>query len=309
MPRGLLSLLLLGALFVPWTITGCDSSDSAPDGAAAPGAHLYQVSAGAEPAIRTGWSSNIPDPSLVVAWLVYRAEFYGFPAEHGYLIDVRGQQTLSDYSDFRGGTGLVALNYSLPFTYTRNGQQQSGSIDASYARPDLVAGRTYYYRARRVVRPNSGAPPLTGSAQASALTVDPFDALSQPSDPAGPVTYIVPATPTSPTDGLQTADPAAMTFTWTIGAGADEYQIRVYDNASVAGNPVMISPVIRPAGTTGSYTYAPGGSGLLRATTTYYWTVGSRKLGEAPPTCAGESGWLKSQVRQFRTTEYPPGTP
>ena len=67
MPRGLLSLLLLGALFVPWTITGCDSSDSAPDGAAAPGAYLYQVSAGAEPAIRTGWSSNIPDPSLVVA--------------------------------------------------------------------------------------------------------------------------------------------------------------------------------------------------------------------------------------------------
>lgn len=309
MRRALLGLVLLATVVVPWAITGCDSSDSAPDGTAGTGAYLYQPSPGAEPAVRTGWGSNVPDPSQIVAWLVYRAEFYGFPAEHGYLIDVRGQQTLSDYSDSRSGTGLASVPFSRNFTYTRNGEQQDGSIQATYSRPDLVAGRTYYYRARRVVKPNSGAPPLTGAAQVSALAVDPADALSQPSDAVGPVTYVTPATPSAPTNGLQTVDPTAVTFHWSTTGGGDEYQVRVYSNASATGNPVMISPVLRFSGTTGSYAYTRTGNGLLQGTTNYYWVVGSRKSSEAQPNCGGESGWIKSQVQQFRTTVMPPATP
>jgi len=299
---------IVGALVAVGALIGCDSAEEAPESVASPNVYLYQTSPGTEPAIRMGWASNIPDPSLVVAWLVYRAEFYGFPAETSYLIDVRGQHSLSDYSDARSGTGTAAVDYTTDFTYLRNGQQEDGSIEATYTRPDLLAGHTYYYRARRVVKPNSGAPPGS-TTQTSDLTVDPVDALSQPSDAQGPVTYITSPTLSSPSQGVQSVDPTDVSFVWSTVSGADEYQIRVYTNASATGNPVLISPVLNFTGSTGRYSYQPSGRGQLDETTTYYWVVGARKSSEAYPRCGSEDGWVKSQIRSFETATLPPGTP
>lgn len=287
-------------------LAGCSGADNNP-GVESKSAHLYQVSPGDEPVIRMGWTSNIPDPSQVVAWLIYRGENATPAAEGPNLIDVVDARRLPVYEDTR--SGAMQITFQRRFTYMQYGSQETGSLSVTYDRPPLMAGRRYYYRARRVVRTRDSAPPIA-TTQATDFQLDPASALGQASAPQGPVTYILPAVPTLPSHGATAVDPRLVTFRWNTTAGADEYQVRVYDNMQAAGQPVLISPAQHPVGAFGQWTYDTGGyTGGLRGNTTYYWVVGARRAGEATPTCGPESGWLKSAVRWFRTATLPPPAP
>lgn len=302
--RGLLAAA--GIITAVCLLTGCSGSDNDP-GVESKGAHLYQASPGDEPVIRMGWTSNIPDPSQVVAWLIYRGENATPTAERQNLIDVLDARRLPTYDDTRGAAAQVI--FQRQFTYLSFSGQETGSLSATYDRPALVAGRRYYYRARRVVRTRESAPPIA-TAQATDFQLDPASALGEASAPQGPVTYILPPAPSLPSHGASSIDPRLVTFRWNTTAGADEYQVRVYDNMQAAGQPVVISPVQHPVGASGQWTYDTGGhAGGLRGNTTYYWVVGARRVGEATPTCGPEGGWLKSAVRQFRTATLPPPAP
>ncbi len=303
-------VLILGVAVA--LMIGCGGSDDPPAGTESKTAHLYQASPGAPTSIRMGWArDSVPDPSSIVAWFVYRGSYYGLLAEPQNLIDAIGAQDLRVYED---AGNAASLNYSTNFSYTRRDNPEQGSIDATYTRPPLMAGQTYYYRARRVVSENSMAPPISSAQvstlQVSTLQVDPPSALSQPSAPQGPVTYFVAPAPVKPSAGSATVDATNAAFQWSTSTGADEYMIRIYDNYSVTGNPVVQSPIVRPGGTVGVWTYTTGGgNGALRGSQYYYWVVCARKSGEVTPTCGEESGWVKSSVRQFMTAPTPPGIP
>ena len=296
-------LWMLVVLTSALLLFGCSSSDDAPT-VETKGAHLYQTTPGGAPVIRVGWTDNIPDPSLVVAWLIYRGPNVGLAAENYNLTDVIGAQSLPVYED--RPTGIGPITFQRDFTYLEYGDQQDGSVDITYTRPGLAAGQSYYYRARRVVRPNVSAPPIS-SAQASSFDVDPPQALGHASVSQGPVTYFVSAAPTLPSNGASSIDPRHVAFQWTNSTGANEYQVRVYDNYQATGTPVLQSSSLYPTGSVGQYTHSA--SSALAGGRIYYWTVGARRAGEASPTCGTESGWLKSAVRQFRTVTLPPSTP
>jgi hypothetical protein len=288
-------------------VGGCGGSGG--DAASAKYAHLYQSSAGGTPVIRMGWSGNISDPSLVVAWLIYRGNSAGVTAEPYNLVDALATQKLSDYSDT--GSAVTNLGFNLSFTYTQPDGQQTGTVSATYSRTALTAGTTYYYRARRVVKPNNQGVPTAqvGSSQATSFTVTPSDALSEASSAQGPVTYFRAAQPTSPTQYASSIDPTAVTFKWNVTTGADEYQIRVYKTSSVTGQATVQSPVVTVYSGTGQWKYPTSGTGSLQGSKTYYWVVCARHSGESAPSCGTESGWLKSSPQQFTTVTLPPSEP
>lgn len=298
-----------GCVLIVWVVLlcGCGGAGDSPESEAKT-AHLYQARPGDEPSIRMAWAmSRAVDPATTVAWLIYRSTFPGLAAERQNLIDVRSGQNLGIYDDAR--RGVTNVQFSQSFTYMLHGEQQTGDVDITYSREDLVPGQTYYYRARRVYKPNQSAPPISTTA-ASAFTVNPSNALSDASAPQGPVTYILPPIPVSPSNLNQAVDPRRVVFQWTNSTGADEYQVRVYTRSQANGQPAALSGVLHPSGTQGQYILgSTTGPAVLKGNTTYYWVVGARAMGEAPPTCETESGWLKSAVWQFRTAPIPPATP
>lgn len=302
----------LAVVVVAMVVAGCGGGNDESAGEVKY-AHLYQSGPGGTPSIQMGWSGNISDPSLVVAWFVYRANNPGLAAEPYNLVDCLAQQSLYDYGDWGGAVSGLTFNHS--FTYLDYGNQATGTIAVTYSRPGLVAGQTYYYRARRVAKPNTHAYSTAaqtaevGTEQATQFSVTPSQALGEPSDPQGPVTYMYPATPTSPLSGGPSVDPRSVTFQWDLTTGADQYQVRIYSSASGSGQPVVQSPVVQGMGGAGKWTYSPGTSTPLQGGRTYYWVVGARRAGEATPTCGTESGWLKSSVAQFTTVTLPPPTP
>ena len=173
-------------------LAGCGGSDAPPSGVTVKTAHLFQDGPGQTPVIRMGWAqSTFPDPASIVAWLVYRGTNFGVAAEDRNLIDVVDSGGALLYEDL--ATATPEVTFSRGFAYVRRGEQQQGSIEITYDRPAVVPGERYYYRARRVVAPNSGGIPIAQSAQASSVTVDPADAIGSASSPQGPVTYFLPS--------------------------------------------------------------------------------------------------------------------
>ena len=296
-----LVLLAVAAL-----VAGCGGSDEAPN-VQTKTAHLYQFSPGANPVMRMGWRDNVPDPSAIVAWFVYRGEYFAFPAEPQNLTNALRAESLAQYED--PVNGVAQINFNTSFTYFLFGEQETGDIDVTYDRASLMVGRTYYYRARRIVKPNQSAPPIS-TAAASTFTIDPSNALSQPSSPQGPVTYFLPPAGTQPSNGSLTVNPRQVIFRWTTSAGADTYQVRVYTTPTATGQPVLQSPDITALGSVGTWIHdRTGTTPVLRGQAYYYWVVGAKRTGEAAPTCGTESGWLKGSVMQFHTTSTPPGIP
>lgn len=302
----LLSLVFVGAIAC---LNGCGGSDDAA-GAQSKAAHLDQVSPGATPTVRMGWKEDyIPDPASVVAWLVFRGAYYGFAADARSLIDALDTRTLTLYEDTRTSAGPIS--FTRDFQYLDGNEYSDGTVDVTYSRAALVDGQTYYYRARRVVEPNAGSPPIADTGQTtSEIDVDPQSALSQASAPQGPVTYFQPSTPSRPSDGATAVSTRHIVFQWANPTGPDQFQVRVYDRSSASGQPVLQSPTLSGTGSAGTWTYDTGGSaGALAGSRYYYWVVCSRRGAEATPTCAGEDGWLKGSVRSFLTAYTPPGTP
>jgi hypothetical protein len=303
--RLVFTCVVVGA--VAMAVGGCGGSDG--DAANAKYAHLYQSAPGSVPVIRMGWGGNISDPALVVAWLIYRGTSPGTPAEPYSLVDAIAAQKLTDYSDTGGA--VTNLNFNLSFTYTDPDGQNTGTVNATYSRTALVPGTSYYYRARRVVKPNNQGVPTAqvGPAQATTFSVTPPEALGEASSPQGPVTYFRAAQPTLPAQYASSIDPRSVTFKWDTTVGADEYQVRVYKDSSVKGLPTVQSPTVAVYSSMGQWTYPVSGSGSLQGGRTYYWVVCARRSGEAPPSCGTESGWVKSAPQQFTTVTLPPGGP
>jgi hypothetical protein len=303
-------------------LLGAYSVATGPDNTSAPGssAWLTQSSPGAEPRIRVNTSVNsIPGNSKTFAWLVYRGDAQGFPAmadDRDYLISVIQGSRLGYFEDFPAAQ--YGIDADIDFNYTNeDGDQDTGNISATYNHQPLVAGTAYYYKLRRVVDPGRVVfPQSVGAAQAGQrvnvnFTINPTDALSEESKPAGPVTYFYPPNPEQPSDGNTAVDPSAdaTVFTWSPTVGADVYQIQIYRNQLATGQPVKVSPEI--TNTTGTGTMSWRITTNLAANTKYYWFVCARKNGEAAPRIVSNSktGWIFSRAYTFTTSPTPPPPP
>ncbi len=316
MGRNLLGLgIILGIVA---TATG--SQNISPPGA---DVLLYQQGPGATPVVRINIHRGLnPDPQHTHVWLIYRGDSPGFIADAtaggdvtltgGPLVAAINQGRLDYYEDQPGR--LVGITFSATFQYfNRQGEQEDGSVDITYNHPELIPGNRYWYKVRRVVdpwRPILPNPQQVAPQQefsAVTFTVDPQDALSEPSAAAGPVTYSLPATPLRPVNST-TVNPASATFEWTPARGADQYQVQVYDDTQLT-HLVAASPLL-------SWT---AGQTLMRYTftdftfpgdTNFYWVVGSRTIGEAQPQCvvgARKVPFVLSTKETFRTVTLPPG--
>lgn len=284
------------------------------------GAYLSQSAPGAEPRIRVlELTGNVPGSAQTFAWLVYRGEARGFPAEadnRNYLISaVRGSR-LDWFED--SPERHVDISFQMDFTFLdEEGEQEEGDVDITYNHVELVAGRTYYYKLRRIVDPGRSQIPIADTGQAEELAdvdfdIDPHDALGNESRAAGPVTFFYPAEPETPSDGNLAVDPGInkTVFTWGTSVGADQYQVMVYDNPQAVGVAKKKSPVL-------TYTGTPGGTmnwrmnTALEPSTDYYWFVGGRKSLEGQPKVIsnGSTGWILSEPYSFRTAPTPPPTP
>lgn len=303
-------------------LLGAYSVATGPDNTSAPGssAWLAQSSPGAEPRIRVNTSVNsIPGNAKTFAWLVYRGDAQGFPAmadDRDYLISVIQGSRLGYFED--SPAAQYGIDADIDFTYTdETGDQADGNLSVTYNHQPLVPGTAYYYKLRRVVDPGRVVfPQSVGAAQAGQrvavnFTINPTDALSEESKPAGPVTYFYPASPEQPSDGNTAVDPSAnaTVFTWTPTVGADVYQVQIYTNQLAVGQPVKVSPEI--TNTTGTGTMSWRITTNLAANTKYYWFVCARKNGEALPRVVsnGKTGWIFSKAFTFTTSPMPPSPP
>lgn len=293
-----------------------------PDSRSAPGARAFlaQQAPGSEPRIRVETATgSIPGAAKTHAWLVFRGDTAGFPAQvdnRNYLVAaIRGSKLIDFEDDPRR---VVDIGFELEFQYmNEEGDREDGSVDITYNHLELTAGSTYYYKLRRIVDPGRVRIPIADTTQAEdelvdvSFDLDPADALSEESAVAGPVTFIYPVTLQTPTDGNAAVDGGAgkTVFTWTPSLGADEYQVMIYTNPGATGTPVKLSPVITftGSGTTMSWRMDTA----LAASTKYYWFVGARKRGEAPPfvRSLNRSGWIMSAPFSFTTAPTPPITP
>jgi len=278
-----------------------------------PGAdvQIAQEGAGGTPYIRVNTERGfIPETSQVHAWLFYRGELEPL-AEPENIVGATSQARLDTYPD--DPAARMGVAFSTEFTYfDRGGEQADGSVELTYDDPALLVGSSYYYKVQRVVDPIMPQPPVTGQvgpAQA-ALTVDPPEALGEPSRAVGPVTYFDPAVLVSPTNNSETVDPTDVTFEWTPSDGADQYQVQVYSDMNLS-NLVYRSPELSWTG--GSVMTHTVTSTLFDGTTTYWWVVCNRKYGEAQPVARiggqDRSGWIYSDKWSFTTITAPPSPP
>jgi hypothetical protein len=137
------------------------------------------------------------------------------------------------------------------------------------------------------------------------------EVLSGPSEPLGPVTYILPAIPSDPRDGLSTVNPREITFVWdlqtppTAGPGARNarYVLLVF-RANDPNTPVYRSEAMRPAATMTKVVQDPNGD-IFKGDTDYVWMVGCYVEGENTP--KNKFGLILSEQYHFRTVALPPG--
>ena len=302
-------------------LTGIYNTARGPDYQSAPGvrAYLSQSAPGAEPRIRViETSGNVPDATVTKAFLVFRGDYQGFPAEvdnQNFLIAARQGGRLDFFEDYP--EQVVDIEFEMEFTYIdEEGEQEDGDVDITYNHLALVAGRQYYYKLRRIVDPGRVNIPIADTGQAPDVPVDvdfeidPSDALGEPSPPAGPVTFFYPGTLETPSDGNEAVDwrKDSTTFTWRPAVGANQYRVLIYKNPQATGIAAKMSPVLNyTSGTTMSWKLDSN----LQATTTYYWFVASWCNGEAKPVVQsnGSKGWILSQPFRFRTVSSPPPTP
>lgn len=280
------------------------------------GAHLIQAAPGEEPRVRVS-ATGRTSARHVHGWLVFRGESAGFPPEvnnQNFLIAARRGEKLEYFDD--EPSLVVGVEFEMQFNYfDEEGSQEEGEVEITYNHLPLIAGRTYYYKLRRIVDPGRVRIPIATAQEEEELEdvdfdVDPHDALSDASGPAGPITYFYPATPETPSDGNTAVDGRRdqTTFTWRPATGADQYRVMIFTNPHATGHPVTMSE-IRPhtGGTTMNWRLTTD----LRPETEYYWFVASRRSGQAEPLVEsnGMRGWILSSPFRFRTVTGPPPAP
>lgn len=322
---GALRLMAALGIIVGIVATGTGSQNISPPGISA---HLAQQSPGATPVIRVNVGRSLnPDPQHTHAFLFYRGNSAGFVADAtaggtglingGPLIAIVPDGHLNYYEDTPDR--VVGLSASISFEFfDRSGEQDTATLTATYNHAELVPGNTYFYKARRLVDPWRPILPVPTQVQPPfvnvTFTVDPEDALGEPSQAAGPVTYSLPVpddAQRSPVAGSTVVHQRGEVFSWTPSRGADQYQVQVYSDASLRRLEVA-SPVLTSALGSTRMTYAFNDFSFS-ASTDHYWVVASRTSGEANPVCSvGGSAtvpWVLSRAWKFNVVEEPPPGP
>ncbi len=223
-----------------------------------------------------------------------------------------------------------------------SGNEQDLSFSATWTVIPVVEGETYFYRVARVAEhfagPTGNIPGTTTGGTTSGTTTstsrgmlmarqqqqqdqqeqtyefeisDDGGLLSAPSDPLGPVTYILPPMPQDPANGADNQEADRVRFVWEPAAGANEYRVEVFTNPNTTGTPIFASPtqvVTNPAQQAVSFDWVGAN---LQGQQTYYWRVGARRSGERLPLLlsTNSEGWIYSPIYSFRTAEVPPPPP
>ncbi len=304
-------------------VAGIYATATGDDNQSPPGVSVFltQAAPGSEPRIAVeAEPGNLPGSTKTHAWLVFRGENAGFLSQvdnNNHLVAAVQGGKLANFED--DPTFTVDLEFELEFNYLDNeGEEEDGDVDITYNHLPLVAGRSYYYKLRRIVDPGFVDLPTAASGQVTppvpvdvSFDIDPPESLGEPSDPAGPVTFFFPGQPETPSDGNSTVDPRAgkTTFRWTPSLGADEYMVFIYDNPQAVGNPVKQSPRLSSTSSTTTMNWALNMT--LASDTEYYWFVGARTSGEVAPLVRsnGSRGWVMSEPFRFRTALLPPVNP
>ncbi len=304
------------AIFV-LILGGCGGDDSTDAAPVQPGewAFLHQHAPGDTPTIRLHLQNpSVPLDDQIFAWLFYRSagqRYFSLTADT--LVDSVFEATLPGgiWDDSPRSHGLIERERDFTWI-TSGGEQETGSISLEYDHPALQPGVRYYHRVQRVVEPMSRAgsgAPLVQSAQVAQIDIDPWNALSEGSQPTAGVTYITPPALQSPASGAVNQSTSSITFVWGGTTGADEYVLQVFaaDDPDGRRNPRYQVTLRQDFSGTMSHTF----SDSFEPGTRFYWRVGARKAGEAQPVneLLLQRGWLHSSMRTFTTAQAPPGPP
>ncbi len=320
-----LAALALAAGIVA-TATGGDRG-SAPSGGAAPAqgmATAGQTAPGQTPTIRVlnVMSGNNPDARVIKGYIVFRAETpYLDTNDPENIVHVSGDSRFQAWDDDM--TARADINAQKDWTFIgRDGEEDDASYDITYNHRPLEPGRTYYYRMRRIVSPYQPVVPIATAQVGTAQEPEYVDAewtfepnmdevLSDSSSPMGPATYILPALPREPRDGLTTVNPQEITFIWDLqtppsagpGAASAQYVLLVF-RASDLNNPVYTSEPMRAQATMTIIVRDPN-QDIFKRNTEYVWMVGCYVNGEARPKNRFQA--VLSEQYHFRTVDLPPG--
>ncbi|MFO8082496.1 MAG: hypothetical protein R6V07_19625 [Armatimonadota bacterium] len=311
-------------LFIPLfvcvvVIAGCSGGDSdSPPAQADDWAYLHQQSPGDAPTIRLQLEQpSVPLEDQIFGWLFFRSaeqRYFSLTADH--LVDATLEARLSGgiWDDAPTAHGLREVERDFTWL-TAAGEEETGSISLEYDHPALQPGVRYYHRVQRVVEPlsraGSGAPIVQsiGPSQVAQIDIDPWNALSEGSQPTPGVTYITPVALQSPASGAINVSTSAITFVWSATPGANEYVLQVFPSDDPDGrrNP-RYQVTLRHEGPgtmnhTFTDTFEPGRR--------FFWRVGARRSLEARPVneMLLQRGWLHSAMRSFTTAQAPPPPP
>lgn len=282
-------------------------------------AQLAQTAPGDTPVIKLQIFNGSTGRDKTHGMLIFRAgNNPDFPATADFLVDAI-DGLISSYSDNPFDVRSVdSFEIAFKFIDTTSGTatETDGTVTVSYNRGALVAGNRYYYRVRRIMEPLAppGANPPIASAQAVTPSIETSPdnrVLSDPSNPAGPVTFFLPPVQISPTNAASSLTTSNIQFTWQTSTGANEYIVEVFPSTDPDGRqaPILQSA---PQRSTGSGLLTATISGPFSATTTYYWRVGARQTADPrmPLNLAtGKTGWLYSSMFAFTTANTPPAPP
>jgi hypothetical protein len=301
---------------IPLVIAGCSGGDSdSPPARVGDWAYLHQQSPGDAPTIRLQLEQpTVPLEDQIFGWLFFRSpeqRYFSLTADH--LVDAVLQSRLAGgiWDDSPRAHGLREVERDFTWL-TAAGEEETGSISLEYDHPALQPGVRYYHRVQRVVEPlsraGSGAP-VAQSAQVAMIDVDPWNALSEGSQPTPGVTYITPVALQSPASGAVDVSTSAITFVWNATPGANEYVLQVFPSDDPDGqrNPRYQVTLREQASGTMNHTFTdtfdPGSR--------FYWRVGARRALEAHPVneVLLQRGWLHSAMRSFTTAQAPPPPP
>ncbi len=295
--------------------------------------YLNQSGMGATSVIRVQYTR----PDKANGHLLFRGEYAGFPPDAPYLVEVsappNGEETLSFMDDVPQSIAQQSRTITVAFV-DESGEWATETVDVTWTHPALAQGQPYFHRIRRVTKPKlppgSNPPVATGG---NHIAQDPtnvitqssqFPMISQPTNLAGPVTYIIPSQLVLPPVSGPPQNPnGPIDFEWAPTLGADDYMLELFPvtDPSGLGQPAYRRTGIRPVGSgniTFSLTPVPGD---LAPNSVYFWRVGARNSLEATDRPKGQGiprvgfgqntirGYVLSEMRSFQTAPSPPPTP
>ena len=289
--------------------------------------NLSQAACGVDPTVVLKVRTDATELERTHGWVIYRdANNPFFPTTATRIIDViEGRRLPNDtYSDDPYLTEYIE-DFEFTFTwYGEEGEAEDADVEASWNHWPMTIGSKYYYVVRRIIEPlqtpgynppvatNQEDEPVEASLQ---IDVETGQALSDPSDHFGPVTFFTPAQLSAPARSAPSQYVDNVTFTWQVSTGADIYRVELYPSTDPdgRGSPYWVSSDIRASSgdTVLSTAFSTASSSTALAyDSQYYWRVGCRASGDATQPVNRDlrsTGWLYSEMRSFYTQIEPPG--